>query len=367
MLKIVCIVGARPNFVKIPSLIKEFKAASSISSYLVHTGQHYDGFMSDVFFSDLYIEKPDVFFGVGAGTPIWQIANIMIKGEEYLKELEPDLMVVVGDVNSTLAMSLVGKKMGIPVAHVEAGLRSRNWLMPEESNRVLTDRLSELLFTPTEEDTQNLLDEGIDKDKIFMVGNIMIDSLLINIEKAPDREVILKKLNISAASYSLVTLHRPECVDNKEQLSNVISAFDKIQGEVSIIWPIHPRTRKNLSEFGLLERLNKMPDLTLLEPLGYLEFLSLMKNALFVMTDSGGIQEETTVLNVPCLTLREETERPITVTQGTNEVVGLAEKNIIEAAIDLIGGKKMESKIPKYWDGNTSKRIVKRILEWKEK
>ena len=195
----------------------------------------------------------------------------------------------------------------------------------------------------------------------------MIDSLLINIEKAPDREVILKKLNISAKSYSLVTLHRPECVDNKENLSNVISAFDKIQGEVSIIWPIHPRTRKNLSEFGLLERLNKMPDLTLLEPLGYLEFLSLMKNASFVMTDSGGIQEETTVLNVPCLTLREETERPITVTQGTNKVVGLAEKDIIEAAMDLIGGKKMESEIPKYWDGYTSKRIVKRILEWKEK
>ena len=366
-MKVVTVVGARPNFVKLPSLVKELKKRSSITSTLIHTGQHYDGFMSDVFFSDLDIEKPDIFFGVKQGSQVSQIANIMLKAEESLVDLKPDLIIVLGDVNSTLALALTGNKMGIPIAHVEAGLRSGNWNMPEESNRVITDRLSELLFTPTHLDSQTLLDEGIESSKIFMVGNIMIDSLLKNLDKASDRESILKKLNLEDTNFALLTLHRPECVDNKEKLSNVIFSISEIQEKINVIWPLHPRTRKNLEDFELFIKIEKMKNLKLIKPLGYLDFLSLMKNASFVLTDSGGIQEETTVLGIPCLTIREETERPITVSLGTNNVVGLEKDNIIKAANELLNGKKINGEIPEYWDGNSSVRIVNKILEWHAK
>lgn len=356
--------GARPNFIKIAAVIKEMRKDSSIYPLLLHTGQHYGNSMSDSFFKDLDIKEPDIDLGVGSDTNVSLIANIMIKAEKYLNENRPDLLVLAGDVNSTLAMALVGNKMGIPVAHIEAGLRSRNFGMQEEYNRILTDRLSELLFTPTEEDSQNLIDENIDENKIFMVGNIMIDSLLQNIEKASGRETILQDLNIEMRKYALITLHRPECVDIFDLFSEVLGAFDRIQKEITLVWPLHPRTKKTIKEFKLQSKIEALPNLKIIEPVGYLDMLVLLKNSLFVMTDSGGLQEETTVLGVPCLTLRNDTERAITVRMGTNKIVGTDASAIISSAEKLISGKEVKGNIPPLWDGKTAKRIVDKILQW---
>lgn len=340
------------------------KKENSISSLLLHTGQHYGNSMSGSFFKDLEIKEPDIDLGVGSDTNVSLIAKIMIEAEKYLIESCPDLLVLAGDVNSTLAMALVGNKMGIPVAHIEAGLRSRNFGMQEEYNRIITDRLSELLFTPTEEDSQNLLDENIDENKTFMVGNIMIDSLLQNVEKASGREAILQNLNIEKNKYALITLHRPECVDIVELFNEVLDAFERIQKEITLIWPLHPRTKKTIKKFNLQKKIDEMPNLKIIEPIGYLDILVLMKNSTFVMTDSGGIQEETTVLGIPCLTLRNETERPITVTTGTNKVVGTNAAIIISSAEKLISGDKVKGDIPPFWDGKTAKRIVDKIVQW---
>lgn len=363
-MKIVCVVGARPNFVKIAPLLKAFKSETSIESTLIHTGQHYDKTMSDTFFEDLKIGSPEVHFNVGSASHITMIAKVMMSAEEYFLSAQQDLIVVVGDVNSTLAIALAGTKLGIPIAHVEAGLRSNNWSMPEESNRVLTDRLSDLLFTPTEGDSQNLIDEGIDKQKIHMVGNIMIDTLYDGLKAIGDGREVFRKIPEVTEKYILVTLHRPECVDNIENLSRIIDAFESIQKKCPIIWPMHPRTKITVKDFGLESRIEKIRNLIIIEPLGYYDFLSLMKNSFMVLTDSGGIQEETTVLGIPCLTLRQDTERPITVSEGTNKLVGLDLDRIIDSASKLLDDNDTNGKIPNLWDGNTSNRITEIILSW---
>ena len=364
LLKLIIVVGARPNFIKVAPLIREIENVENISYLLLHTGQHFDTEMSDVFFQNLEIPKPDEILEIRTGSPVSQIANIMIGCEDYFNNNIPDLVVVVGDVNSTIAATLAAAKMKIPVAHIEAGLRSRNWNMPEELNRVVTDRLSNILFTPTLEDTDNLINEGIDSEKITMVGNIMIDSLLFNLEKITHSKSILDAQSLNTKNYALLTLHRPECVDNKSVLSGIMDALKAIEKNIVIVWPIHPRTQKNLEDFNLLKDLKRLEGLKCIGPLGYLDFLSLMVNSKMVLTDSGGIQEETTVLGIPCLTLREETERPITVKIGTNKVVGLSSHKIAESAIELCEGTSPGGKIPPKWDGKTAKRIVDVILKW---
>ena len=363
MIKILNVVGVRPNFIKIAPLLEEMRSVDSISPLLLHTGQHYDGFMSDSFFRNLDIQEPDIDLGVSSESSIRLIAEIMIRAEAYLNETRPDLIVLVGDANSTLAMALVGNKMNIPIAHIEAGLRSRNFKMQEEYNRIITDRFSELLFTPTGADFENLLDGGIDREKIFFVGNIMIDSLLKNMEKASDNKEILQNLNIKK-QYALITLHRPECVDIPKVFNGVLNAFGHIQNEIALIWALHPRTKKNIEKFNFQNKIDSMPNLKIIEPVGYLDMLVLMKSASFVMTDSGGVQEETTALRVPCLTLRDETERPITTITGTNKVVGMNASDIINSAEILIADNTINSEIPPLWDGKAAKRIVDIILAW---
>ncbi len=361
-MKIICVVGARPNFVKIAPLLKEMKKHSEIQSVLVHTGQHYDVNMSDAFFQDLEIPAPDYNLGVGSGSHSEQTAKIMIEFEKICLKEKPDLVVVVGDVNSTIACALVAKKMLIKVAHVEAGLRSFDMSMPEEINRILTDAISDYLFVSEESGVQNLKKEGINGNKLFFVGNVMIDSLLQNYDKIQKNE-ITKKLGLKDKAYAVLTLHRPSNVDNKEILSRLLNCFDKIPKKIKIVWPIHPRTRNNLEQFGLKTKVENMKNILLTEPLSYLNFLSLISHSAFVLTDSGGIQEETTFLKIPCITLRENTERPSTITIGSNVLVGNDEKVILKQINNILGGTKKDSLIPPLWDGQTSERIIRCLLE----
>jgi len=359
LLKIVNIVGARPNLIKIaPLLIAQKKYPTLIKPYLIHTGQHYTYEMSGKIFIDLDLPRPDFHLNIGAGTPLWQIAQIMIAVEKILLKLKPDLLIVVGDVNSTLATSLVASKLHIKIAHVEAGLRSFNCLMPEELNRVLTDQLSDFLFTTDVYAGDNLLKEGIPKNKIFLVGNVMIDTLL-RYKKAAQRQKTAVKLGLQ--DYLLLTLHRPENVDNICKMKNILNILGRLTPP--IIWPIHPRTQKMLKNFKLTKTIQKLNNLRLLPPQGYLDFLNLEMNAKLVLTDSGGIQEETTILGVPCLTLRDETERPITVTAGTNHIVSLDKTkihNLISKYYD--SRKKVIAKRPPLWDDKTADRIIKIII-----
>ena len=318
-MKILSVVGTRPNFIKLGALVNEIKK-HDVEHLLVHTGQHYDDKMSKLFFDDLEMSKPDINLGVGSGSYGEQIGNIILKLEKVLIKEKPDLVVVVGDVNSTFAGALIAKQLGIKVAHVEAGLRSFDLTMPEEINRMLTDKISDFLFTTEESGNVNLLNEDVGKNKIFFVGNVMIDTLLKHKEKA-NKSDILGKLNVEKNNYCVLTLHRPSNVDKKEDFENVLSVLDTIQEKIKIVFPVHPRTKKNIELFNLDGTIKKMENLIITEPLGYLDFLCLMANSKFVLTDSGGIQEETTVLNVPCITLRENTERPVTVEQGTNLIV----------------------------------------------
>ena len=365
-MKIICVAGARPNFMKIAPIYEEMVKYEEFNPIILHTGQHYDRNMSQVFFEDLGIPKPDISLGVGSGTHAKQTATIMMKFEDVVTEEWPELVVVVGDVNSTLACSLVAAKLHIPVAHVEAGLRSHNWMMPEEINRVLTDRISDYLFTPSRDADENLLNEGIEISKIHFVGNVMIDTLLKHREMAKNSE-ILSQLGLEYKEYAVLTLHRAENVDDRANLMQILRALEKIQKEIKIIYPIHPRTRLRIKEFGLQPIVDSLENLLLTEPLGYLDFIYLMDNARFVMTDSGGIQEETTILGVPCLTLRTETERPITVKEGTNIVVGLDWDRIVEEAKKILAGMTKEGRIPEKWDGKAAKRIVDVLREGKEK
>lgn len=358
----ISIVGTRPNFMKLAPLIDEIKKYKEIDHLLVHTGQHYDAEMSKVFFEDLQLPKPDINLEVGSGTYGQQIGNIIMKLEKVFIKEKPDLVIVVGDVNSTFAGALIAKQLKIKVAHVEAGLRSFDLTMPEEINRILTDRISDFLFTTEKSGDINLLNEGVSKDKIFFVGNVMIDTLLKHREKA-SKSKILEKLNIKKNEYCILTLHRPSNVDNRENFENVLFILEKIQEKIKIIFSIHPRTKKNMQLFDLNERIKNMKNLIITEPLGYLDFLNLMANSKFVLTDSGGIQEETTVLGVPCITVRDTTERPITVEKGTNMLVSTDKAKIIEVCNKLIEETKINDKIPNYWDGKASKRIIDIILK----
>ena len=362
-MKIVSIVGTRPNFMKIAALVDEIKKIKGIEHVLVHTGQHYDREMSKLFFDELNIPKPDINLGVGSGSFGEQTGNIIIKLEKVLTEQKPDLVVVVGDVNSTFAGAFAAKQLGFEVAHVESGLRSFDLSMPEEINRILTDRISDFLFTTEKSGNENLLKEGVSKDKIFFVGNVMIDILLKH-KKEAEKSSILSKLNLRKGDYAVLTLHRPGNVDGKKNFENILSILDGIQKKIKIVFPIHPRTRKNIGLLGLGNKIGKMKNLKIIDPLGYLDFLCLMANSRLVMTDSGGIQEETTVLGVPCITLRPNTERPITVEQGTNLLVSTDKEKVIKQTILAIDRKtRQKNKIPELWDGNAAKRVVGIILK----
>lgn len=363
--KIALVVGARPNFMKAAPLLKAMRRSSFFDPILIHTGQHYDFLMSDKFFQDLRLPKPDIFLGVGSGSHAEQTAKIMIASEKSLfktKTSLPDLVIVVGDVNSTLAVALTAKKIGVPVAHVEAGLRSFDEAMPEEINRVLTDHISNFLFTTEESANKNLKREGINSKRIYFVGNVMIDSLRQNQLKI-SQSSILKQLNLKKGAYGVLTLHRPTNVDNKKSFLRILKALNVIQKQLPIIFPVHPRTKKQIESLGLKNYFQKLKNLVLIDPLGYIDFMKLMSCAKLVFTDSGGLQEETTVFGVPCLTLRNNTERPVTVQKGTNIIVGDNTEKIIKETRKILSGNVKKGTIPKNWDGKSAERIIKVLLK----
>ena len=330
------VVGARPNFMKVAPLHRALKAYSdSLHHRIVHTGQHYDRAMSKVFFEDLELPQPDFYLGVGSASHAEQTAKIMVEFEKVLMKHRPDMVVVVGDVNSTVACSLVSVKMGVPVGHVEAGLRSFDRTMPEEINRLLTDAISEELFVSEPSGVTNLKREGVADHKIHLVGNIMIDSLVHHRQKA-ERSPVLETMGLSRGNFVLVTMHRPSNVDDASSLKDLLQGLGVLAKRIPVVFPVHPRTQKMIDEFKLLDRSRNAPNLKITEPLGYLDFLKLMMNASLLLTDSGGIQEETTFLGIPCLTLRENTERPITIELGTNELYGSDVTAMLNRARDIL-------------------------------
>ncbi len=347
---------------KIAPLDKAFQKYPSISHRIVHTGQHYDANMSKVFFDDLELPHPSVYLGIGSGTHAVQTARIMIEFEKVMLAEKPDLVIVVGDVNSTVACSLVCSKLLIPVAHIEAGLRSFDRTMPEEINRIVTDALSNYLFVSEPSGLRNLSNEGISESNMFFVGNVMIDSL-VRFQAKARKSRIKETLGVADMRYTLVTLHRPSNVDVQENLTNLVMTLIKISRSGPVIFPIHPRTRKMIDEFALGEKLRLHKDVVLCDPLGYLDFLCLLESAALVITDSGGIQEETTFLGIPCLTMRENTERPVTVTEGTNRLMGYEYGKVGREAEKILQGKVKRGKIPKLWDGKAAERISKIIVE----
>ena len=363
MLKILNIVGARPNFMKIAPIVREMKRRENdFLPLLVHTGQHYDAAMSDSFFTDLGIPQPDYHLEIGSASHAVQTARIMMAFEPIILAEKPDWVVVVGDVNSTIACALVCAKLNVKVAHVEAGLRSRDRTMPEEINRLLTDQISDLLLTPSEDGDENLLKEGIERDKIKFVGNVMIDSLFYNLEKAKQLKV-RESLGLADQEYAVLTLHRPSNVDDEATFSGLLEALVTISEKLPVIFPAHPRTRGNIERFGLAEKIASS-NIHLIEPLGYLDFMNLYSGAKMVLTDSGGLQEETTALGIPCLTLRENTERPMTISHGTNILVGTNPEKIKQAAAEILNrADAPDKRIPPLWDGKTAERICAALLE----
>lgn len=362
MIKVLNIVGARPNFMKIAPIMREMqRRENDFLPLIVHTGQHYDAAMSDSFFTDLGIPAPDYHLEVGSHSHAVQTAKIMTAFEPVILQEKPDWVVVVGDVNSTIACALVCSKLGVKVAHVEAGLRSNDRTMPEEINRLLTDQISDLLLTPSTDGDENLKREGIAEDKIKFVGNVMIDSVFYNLEKSKESE-IREDLNLIENEYAVTTLHRPSNVDEKEVFTRLLDALIPISEKIPIIFPVHPRTRKNIENFGFAEQVENS-NIKLIEPLGYLDFMRLYSGARLVLTDSGGLQEETTALGIPCLTLRENTERPITITHGTNILVGTDTEKIKQSAFKVLeNDSKTDKKIPPLWDGKTAERICDALL-----
>jgi UDP-N-acetylglucosamine 2-epimerase (non-hydrolysing) len=341
---------------KVAPLHRALERTEGVESLIVHTGQHYDQKMSDIFFEQLGMPEPDVYLGVGSGSHAQQTARIMVAFEEVMEDEAPDLVVVVGDVNSTLACALVATKMHIPVAHIEAGLRSGDRRMPEEINRVMTDSIADLLFVTEQSGVDNLKSEGIPDEKVHLVGNLMIDSLVAFRERAA-RASIIEDLGVEAGSYVLMTMHRPSNVDHAEGIEALVDTLRRLASKRPVVFPMHPRTKHRIEEFGFTDDIASLDNLHVLEPLGYLQFLRLMEEAAVVVTDSGGIQEETTFLGVPCLTLRENTERPITITMGTNELMPLNAQPIAERVDEVTGGS-YEPQRPPYWDGEAAERIV---------
>jgi UDP-N-acetylglucosamine 2-epimerase (non-hydrolysing) len=362
MLKVINVVGARPNFMKVAPIVEAMKRRErEFTPLVVHTGQHYDASMSDAFFSDLDLPQPDVYLDVGSASHAAQTAAVMERFEPVVLEHRPDWVLVVGDVNSTLACALVCVKLGVKVAHVEAGLRSRDRTMPEEINRLLTDQIADLLFTPSADANENLLAEGIPDARIRLVGNVMIDSLYKHLERSRQSR-IGERLGLTEKTYAVLTLHRPTNVDNPVVFGRILDALEVISEQLPIVVPVHPRTRKTIAQLGFEERIAQMQGLRLIDPLGYLDFLSLYSNARLVLTDSGGIQEETSVLGIPCLTLRENTERPITVTLGTNRIVGTDPEKIVVAALAALDEPiRTNISIP-LWDGHAADRIVAALV-----
>ncbi|HEU5181722.1 MAG TPA: UDP-N-acetylglucosamine 2-epimerase (non-hydrolyzing) [Candidatus Polarisedimenticolia bacterium] len=352
-MKIHCVVGARPNFMKIAPLMREMLRHPEMRPVLVHTGQHYDPEMSEVFFNDLEIPSPDLHLGVGSGSQASQTGKVMVAFEAVLEQDPADLVLLVGDVNSTLACSVVAAKAGVPVAHVEAGLRSWDRSMPEEINRIVTDALSTYHFTTSRDADENLLREGAEPSRIFFVGNVMIDTLL-RFQGKVDRSPIRAQLRLPR-DYALLTLHRPSNVDDVAPLKRIFAALEILSRRLPIVFPIHPRTRKMLEEFGVS---TQAAGIRTLDPIGYIDFIHLEKNARLVLTDSGGIQEETSVLGVPCLTLRDNTERPVTLREGTNVLVGNDTERILAAAERALDGERRATAVPELWDGRASERIV---------
>jgi UDP-N-acetylglucosamine 2-epimerase (non-hydrolysing) len=364
---ILCVVGARPNFMKIAPIMRAFARPESVlAARLLHTGQHYDAAMKHSFFDQLHIPEPDIDLEVGSGSHARQTADIMVRFEPVLDDNLPEAVLVVGDVNSTIACALVAVKKGIPVIHVEAGLRSGDPGMPEEINRILTDRLSELLYTTEASAEDNLAREGIARDRVHFVGNVMIDTLIYNLEHAIPASRTLTGAGVTTTTddgYGLITLHRPSNVDDPAVLEKLLKVLGHISQRTPLLFPIHPRTEAGIAAAGLQDLLSGFA-ITTLPPQGYLEMLGLMKGARVVLTDSGGIQEETTALGVPCITLRENTERPITANEGTNTIVGTDPDKILAAYEDVMttGGK--AGRVPDLWDGQAAERIVESINQW---
>jgi UDP-N-acetylglucosamine 2-epimerase (non-hydrolysing) len=349
MIHAVCVAGTRPNLIKIKPVIDGLESAGALTTF-VHTGQHYDEAMSGVFLDDLSLRLPDRFLGVGSGTHAEQTGRIMVAFEPVLDELAPDVVVVVGDVNSTVGCALVAAKGGVQVAHVEAGLRSRDWSMPEEVNRVTTDRISDYLFASSDDAVSNLEGEGYRADQVYLVGNVMVDSLVANVERARQRSTV-SRFGLERGRFGLVTLHRPANVDDPVMLASLVDTLGELACQLPLIFPVHPRTRARLADCAIPR------GLLLADPCGYLDFLSLEADAALVLTDSGGVQEETTVLGVPCLTLRDNTERPVTVTEGTNQVVGHSPERVLSAARHvLVNGWPVRQ--PALWDGRAGGRIA---------
>ncbi|MHA8084793.1 non-hydrolyzing UDP-N-acetylglucosamine 2-epimerase [Aquirufa antheringensis] len=397
-MKVIQVVGARPNFMKVAPLHRAIQKLAGWTSKIVHTGQHFDAKMSDVFFTQLELPTPDFFLGIGGGSHTEVTAKIMVAFEKIVEAEKPDLIIVVGDVTSTLACTLVAIKMGIKVAHVEAGLRSFDRTMPEELNRILTDSVADYLFVTEESGLQHLKNEGVADERVFFSGNVMIDSLVRYQEKAKtttiledlglatsdsrlstadsglltadsrlstaDSRLLTPDSRLSTADYIVMTMHRPANVDTKEGLESILELIELSSKDTKIIFPIHPRTRAHMEKFGLAERLDQAQNLIMTEPLGYLEFIQLMSNATAILTDSGGIQEETTYLGVPCLTFRDSTERPITVTLGTNQLLSdLDPKKTYAALQEILAGKVKKGSIPPLWDGKAAERIAAQLAE----
>jgi UDP-N-acetylglucosamine 2-epimerase (non-hydrolysing) len=370
--RVVCVVGARPNFMKIAPLLRAFRAHPVIEPMLVHTGQHYDYAMNEAFFSQLGIPAPDASLEVGSGSHAQQTAEVMKRFEPIIDDLAPACVLVVGDVNSTIACALVAAKKGVPVVHVEAGLRSRDRSMPEEINRILTDQLSDRLYVTEREGIDNLVAEGIAPDKVCFAGNVMIDTLRHSLPEAVSPGQTLATFEATAdraasiqGDYAVLTLHRPSNVDDPTVLTRLLETLTRVSESMPIVFPVHPRTQTKIREAGLGDFL-ALPGVLATGPLGYFEMLGLMRGARVVLTDSGGLQEETTALGVPCLTLRENTERPITITQGTNTLVGTDSAAILRSVEELMSGSGKSGREPEFWDGHAAQRIAADLLAWLE-
>lgn len=361
-MKIACIVGARPNFMKIAPILRQLDNRAGFETRLIHTGQHYDAALSDVFFSELGIRRPDTSLEVGSSTHARQTADILVAIEQLLVDEQEksspfDRMLVVGDVNSTMAATLAAAKLNVPVSHVEAGLRSRDRTMPEEINRIVTDGLSDMLLCSEPEGVENLRQEGHPDSRIHLVGNVMIDTLLTQVEAAQKQDT-LSRFEVQPSEYAVVTLHRPSNVDDQDTLTQLVSVLGETAERLTVVFPIHPRTKQRLESFGLMERLEQAPNIRLTGPMGYLDFLCLTSQAKVIVTDSGGLQEESTALGVPCLTMRENTERPITVTEGTSTLIGSCPEELALQLRTVIAGEYKQGKCPELWDGKAAERIA---------